>query len=113
MGKLQRVLCLMVAVVMSLVLAIRVDADESFNVKFEGGNTYTFHGPITLNEMIETIAEVLNVKPKIKELPMQPGDVDRTYADIEKAKKLIGYEPKTTFKEGIKKFIEWYKENQY
>ena len=71
------------------------------------------YNPITLKEMIETIAEVLNVKPKIKELPMQPGDVDRTYADIEKAKKLIGYEPKTTFKEGIKNFIEWYKENQY
>ena len=47
-----------------------------------------------------------------KELvPMQPGDVERTYADISKAKKLIGYEPKTSFEEGIKKFVEWYKEN--
>lgn len=62
--------------------------------------------------MIETIAKVLKIDPKIKQLPMQPGDVDRTFADITKAKELIGYEPKTTFEEGIEKFIDWYKENQ-
>lgn len=65
--------------------------------------------PVSLKEMIDTIAKVLNVKPKIKQLPMQPGDVDRTFADISKAKKLIGYTPKTTFEEGIRRFIEWYK----
>ena len=43
---------------------------------------------------------------------MQPGDVERTYADVSKAKKLIGYEPKTSFEEGIKSFINWYKENK-
>ena len=62
--------------------------------------------------MINTIAKVLGVEPKIKQLPMQPGDVDRTFADISKAKKLIGYEPKTTFEEGIRKFVNWYKENK-
>ena len=68
--------------------------------------------PTSLKEMINTIAKVLGVEPKIKQLPMQPGDVDRTYADISKAKKLIGYEPKTTFEEGIRKFVNWYKENK-
>ena len=68
--------------------------------------------PTSLKEMINTIARVLEVEPKIKQLPMQPGDVDRTYADITKAKKLIGYEPKTTFEEGIRKFVNWYKENK-
>ena len=68
--------------------------------------------PTSLKEMINTIARVLGVEPKIKQLPMQPGDVDRTYADISKAKKIIGYEPKTTFEEGIKKFVNWYKENK-
>ena len=43
---------------------------------------------------------------------MQPGDVERTYADISKAKKLIAYKPKTSFKEGIQKFVEWYQENR-
>lgn len=68
--------------------------------------------PITLKEMINIIGEVLNKTPNIQELPMQPGDVERTYADITKAKNLLGYEPKTTFKEGIQKFVEWYKSNK-
>ena len=68
--------------------------------------------PTSLKEMINTIGKTLGVEPKIKQLPMQPGDVDRTYADISKAKKLIGYSPKTSFEEGIKKFVSWYKENK-
>ncbi|MCI8412253.1 MAG: NAD-dependent epimerase/dehydratase family protein [Clostridia bacterium] len=68
--------------------------------------------PTSLRKMINTIAKVLGVEPKIKQLPMQPGDVDRTYADVSKAKKLLSYEPKTTFEEGIRKFIDWYKENK-
>lgn len=67
------------------------------------------NNPISLKDMINTIAGVLDVTPKIEELGMQPGDVDRTYACIDKAKRLLGYEPKTTFKEGIEKFIKWYK----
>lgn len=67
--------------------------------------------PISLKEMINTIGKALNVEPKIKQLPMQPGDVDRTYADITKAKRLLGYEPKTSFEEGIRKFVEWNKNN--
>ncbi len=69
--------------------------------------------PTTLKEMINTIGQALGIEPKIKQLPMQPGDVDRTYADVSKAKKLIGYEPKTTFKQGIENFVKWYKENEY
>ncbi len=68
--------------------------------------------PTSLMEMINIIAKTLGVEAKIKQLPMQPGDVDRTYADISKAKKMIGYEPKTTFEEGIRKFAEWYKINK-
>lgn len=68
--------------------------------------------PTSLKEMINIIAKTLNVEPKIKQLPMQPGDVDRTYADISKAKELIGYEPKTSFEEGIKNFVDWYKDNK-
>lgn len=69
------------------------------------------NNPISLKEMINTIGKVLNIEPKIKQLPMQPGDVDRTYADISKAKRILGYEPKTTFEEGIKCFVDWYREN--
>ena len=68
--------------------------------------------PVSLKEMINTIRQAIGVEPKIKQLPMQPGDVDRTFADISKAKKLIGYNPKTSFKEGIENFVEWYKINK-
>ncbi len=67
------------------------------------------NNPVSLKEMIMTIGDVLDIEPQIEQLPMQPGDVDRTYADIAKARKLLGYEPHTTFREGIEKFIEWIK----
>lgn len=65
--------------------------------------------PVSLNQMIETIEKVLNKKATIEHLPMQLGDVNKTAADITKAKKLLNYNPKTSFKEGIIKFIEWEK----
>ena len=50
-------------------------------------------------------------KKAIKEFkPMQPGDVKATYADIEHAQKMLGFEPKTKIQEGIPKFIQWYRE---
>ncbi len=63
--------------------------------------------PVSLNQMIETIEKVLNKKAKIERLPMQPGDVNKTAADITKAKKLLNYNPKTSFESGIIKFIDW------
>ena len=66
------------------------------------------NNPISLKEMIMTISNVLGTKPRIEKLPMQPGDVDRTYADISKAMALLGYRPKTTFEDGVRKFVEWY-----
>lgn len=59
--------------------------------------------PVSLKDMVDTISKVLVVKPKLKYMPMQPGDVNITYADISKAKNLLGYEPKIEFEEGIKK----------
>lgn len=84
-----------------------LDNDKVYEILNLGNSS-----PTSLIQMINTIAEVINVTPKIKQLPMQPGDVDRTYADISKAKRIIGYVPKTTFKEGIKQFVNWYIENK-
>jgi len=66
---------------------------------------------VSLKEMVETIENELKIEAKINKLPMQMGDVDKTYADIKKARGLIGYNPETEFKEGIKKFVKWFKEN--
>lgn len=63
---------------------------------------------IPLRRMIEVLAEGLGVRPEIRELPLQPGDVVRTYADITKARKLLGYDPRTGFEEGIARFVEWF-----
>ena len=70
------------------------------------------NNPISLKDMINIIGKTLNIEPMIKELPMQPGDVDRTYADISKAKKLLKYNPNTSFSDGIKKFTDWYLNNR-
>lgn len=64
---------------------------------------------ISLKEMVETIENELGKKAIFNKQPMQPGDVEKTYADITKAKTMLGYNPQTDFKDGIKKFVEWYK----
>ncbi|MDO4224494.1 MAG: GDP-mannose 4,6-dehydratase [Bergeyella zoohelcum] len=66
---------------------------------------------INLNEMLSTIENELGKVANKKMLPMQAGDVQKTNADITKAKTLIGYQPKTHFQNGIKKFVEWFLRN--
>lgn len=66
--------------------------------------------PIKLNEFISIIENTVGKKAIINQMPMQPGDVDKTYADISKAEKLLGYKPKTTLNKGVEKFWSWYKE---
>ena len=69
-----------------------------------GGGT-----PVTLNEMISSIEKILGKNAKINRLPMQDGDVYRTAGDIHKARLLLGYNPQTTFEQGLKKFTDWMK----
>lgn len=64
---------------------------------------------VSLKEMVEVIENTLGIKAKINKLPMQMGDVEKTYADINKAKTLIGYNPSTKFEDGIVKFVDWFK----
>ncbi|MBS9768192.1 MAG: SDR family NAD(P)-dependent oxidoreductase [Flavobacteriaceae bacterium] len=64
---------------------------------------------ISLQEMVETIEKALGKKAIIDRKPMQNGDVVQTFADITKAKTLVGYNPKTSFEEGIQRFVKWYK----
>ena len=66
--------------------------------------------PVKLLDLIVTIEKATGKKAKIKQLPMQSGDVEITYANIDKAKKLLGYQPKYSFEEGINNFVVWYKQ---
>ena len=64
--------------------------------------------PITLTRMIQTIEEELGKKAIIDQQPKQPGDVNKTVCEYSKAQRLLNYNPLTTFKQGIHKFVEWY-----
>jgi UDP-glucuronate 4-epimerase len=66
--------------------------------------------PFQLSSFIKLVEKCVGEKAIIEELPEQPGDVKHTCASIEKAKKLLGYNPQVTFEEGIKKTAEWYAE---
>jgi len=65
---------------------------------------------VRLMKFINQIENELNLKTKKLFLKMQPGDAVNSHAIVLKAKKIINYKPKTFYKEGIKKFISWYKE---
>lgn len=64
--------------------------------------------PVLLCEMIECIEKSLGKKATINRKPMQKGDVPNTFANIDKARRLIGYEPGTSFDKGVAEFVEWY-----
>lgn len=63
--------------------------------------------PVDLLTLIRTIEGALGKKADIRWLPNQPGDVPITYADISKAQRLLGYSPRVTLTEGIRRFVEW------
>ena len=64
--------------------------------------------PIELSHLIATLEQALGIKAKKRMLPMQPGDVYETFADIERSRKELGFEPKTTIEDGIYQFVDWY-----
>jgi UDP-glucuronate 4-epimerase len=66
--------------------------------------------PITLTDMIATVAGACGREPIIQTKPMQPGDVNRTFADVEKAARLLDYEPTMPFAQGVARQVEWLKE---
>ncbi len=68
------------------------------------------HRSENLMDMIKILADTLGVEPRMELLPMQPGDVEATYADIDKARKKLGFEPTTPIAAGIPKFIEWFRD---
>ena len=66
---------------------------------------------VELRELISLIEKELGATAKIDRQPLQPGDVPQTFADIAKARRLLGYNPQTQIEDGIKKFVEWFKKN--
>lgn len=64
---------------------------------------------VELADLIHKLERVLGKKATIVSKPNQPGDVDRTFADISKARRMLGYEPKVSIDEGLERFAEWFR----
>jgi UDP-glucuronate 4-epimerase len=93
-------------IVNGIVAALRYDqtAFEAINL----GCSET----VPLKRVVELLETSLGVKANIDRLPMHPGDLERTHADISKAERLLGYAPTTTIEMGIQKFVEWFTERE-
>jgi nucleoside-diphosphate-sugar epimerase len=83
-----------------------LDADLGFEIINLGESNV-----VALRDMIGLIETHVGKKAVIEQLPEQPGDVKITYADVGKAKRLLGYSPSVHIDEGIKNFVGWYKKN--
>jgi len=75
---------------------------DTFNL---GGNR-----AVPTGVMVEEIARALGITPRVEWAPMQPGDVQRTAADLTKSQAVLGYLPRTPFPEGIRRFVTWFRE---
>ena len=65
--------------------------------------------PVNLMRYIEVLEECLGIKAEMNMLPLQPGDVPDTYADVTDLIKAVDYKPATTVEQGISAFVEWYR----
>lgn len=85
-----------------------INYDKSDFEIFNLGNNYT----ITLKDLITSIEALTGKKAIIEKLPEQAGDLPKTFADISKARNVLGYAPQTNLQEGLKSFYEWFTLNK-
>jgi UDP-glucuronate 4-epimerase len=65
--------------------------------------------PVELGAMITALGDALGKAPRIRRLPEQPGDVRQTFADITRARTELGYEPTTSLRDGLRRFVDWFR----
>jgi UDP-glucuronate 4-epimerase len=82
-----------------------IDYDESNYEVINLGESRT----VELGELIGLLEKELDMRAVIERQPMQPGDVPQTFADISKARRLLGYDPQTPIEDGIRLFVEWFR----
>jgi UDP-glucuronate 4-epimerase len=93
-------------IVQAVIAAMKYDKSDFEIINI--GNNYT----VSLKELISSIEKIVGKKAIIEYYPDQPGDVPKTFADISKAKRLLGYNPQTQLKDGLKIFYNWFLENE-
>jgi len=62
---------------------------------------------LSLKEMVRTLEQLTGIEARVERLPDQPGDLPRTWADISRAEALLGYAPRTSFEDGVRRFLDW------
>lgn len=67
------------------------------------------NNPVRLGEFIDTLERLIGIEAKRQYEPMQPGDVERTFADVTELDRAIGFKPNTSIEEGLRKFTDWYR----
>jgi UDP-glucuronate 4-epimerase len=82
-----------------------LDADFGYEI-INLGNSQT----VVLRDFIALVEDLVGKKAHIVQEDMQPGDVPRTWADISKARRLLGYDPRTPVEEGMEQFVAWYRQ---
>ena len=70
------------------------------------------HYAVSLKQLIKILEQITGRNAVIERFPEQLGDVPKTYADINKAKALLGYNPAITLEDGLKNFLDWFVQNQ-
>jgi UDP-glucuronate 4-epimerase len=68
------------------------------------------HQPVELLHFIEVLENALGKKVEKRLMPLQPGDVPATYADVDDLMREVGFAPATSIEEGIARFVKWYRE---
>lgn len=89
-------------IISGLISAMQVNAP--YRIYNLGGSN-----PVSLSHLIEVLEEVTGLQARIRRWPPQPGDVERTYADLTRARRELGFEPRIGLKEGIARQWEWFR----
>lgn len=82
-----------------------IEKVDQFRIYNLGGSS-----PVSLNELIAELERAIGKKAILDRKPAQPGDVERTFADLTRSKAELGYEPKISLAEGLKRFVAWFNE---
>ena len=64
---------------------------------------------VPLARLVELLGAALGVEPVLRRLPAQPGDVEQTFADVGRAREMLGYAPGVRIEKGIPRFVEWFR----
>jgi UDP-glucuronate 4-epimerase len=91
-----------------------IDGTTAAIDKCDGFNIYNLgeSRPINVNDLIKELEKALGKKATIEHKSLQPGDVEKTFADVSKARKDLGYNPNTEISVGLERFIKWLRRNQ-